>query len=136
MNIDKFKQQHLEILSCISTLRSLVRSGIGNNAEEIAKLIVMMSSTIKLHLAVEDKILYPALQNANNVSLASMGKRFQDEMTSIAHAYLTFARKWNTAAIVSHNPEGFRSDANSVLRTLYDRMRKEDTDFYPVVEAS
>lgn len=135
MNIDKFKQQHVEILSCISTLRALAHSGVRNNASEIARLIVAMSSTIKLHLAVEDKILYPALQNAKNTSLASMGKRFQDEMTSIAHAYLDFARRWNTAATLSHNPDGFRSDANSVLRVLYERMRKEDTDFYPVIEA-
>lgn len=135
MDIDKFKHQHTEILSCISTLRELVRNGIAANAADISKTIVSMSSTIKLHLAVEDKILYPALQNANNASLARMGQKFQDEMTSIAAAYLNFARKWNTASTVSQNPEGFRADANSVLKVLHTRMRKEDTDFYPVIEA-
>lgn len=135
MNIDKFKQQHVEILSCISELRTLVKSGIGNNAKDIARLIISMSSIIKLHLAVEDKILYPALQHANNASLARMGKKFQDEMTSIALAYLDFARKWNSASTVAQDPEGFRSDANSVLRVLHDRMRKENTDFYPMIEA-
>lgn len=135
MNIDKFKQQHVEILSCISALRTLVKKGISNNADEIAGLIISMSSTIKLHLAVEDKILYPALQSANNASLARMGKRFQDEMTSIARAYLDFARKWNAASTLAKKPEEFRADANSVLRVLHDRMRKENTDFYPVIEA-
>ncbi len=136
MNIDKFKQQHIEIIGCVSTLRNLVKSGIQKNAAEISRLIIAMSSIIKLHLAVEDKILYPALQTANNPMLASMGKRFQDEMTSIAMAYLSFARRWNTADNVAKNPEGFRSDANSVLKVLHDRMRKEDVDFYPVIEAS
>jgi hemerythrin-like domain-containing protein len=136
MNIDKFKQQHVEILSCISVLRTLVKSGISNNAEEIARMIISMSSIIKLHLAVEDKILYPALQSANNASLAKMGKMFQDEMTSIARAYLDFARKWNNASAVATHAEKFRSDANTVLRVLYERMRKENTDFYPVIEAS
>lgn len=136
MNIDKFKQQHVEIISCISTLRTLVKNGIRDNAAEISRAIIAMSSTIKLHLAVEDKILYPALENASNAALARMGKRFQDEMTSIAAAYLDFARRWNTASTVSQNPEGFRSDANNVLRVLHDRMRREDIDFYPVIEAS
>lgn len=135
MNIDKFKQQHVEILNCISTLRTLVKSGIGDNAVEISRAIVTMSSTIKLHLAVEDKFLYPALENINNAALARMGKRFQDEMTSIATAYLAFARRWNTPLTLSQNPEGFRADANNVLRVLYDRMRREDHDFYPAVEA-
>ncbi len=136
MNIDKFKQQHVEILTCISALRDLVKSGIRDNAAEISHRIIAMSSTIKLHLAVEDRILYPALQAANNPALARMGKRFQDEMTSIAHAYLDFARRWNTPATVSGSPEQFRADANSVLKVLYERMRKEDVDFYPVIEAS
>lgn len=136
MNIDKFKQQHIEILTCIATLRDLVKSGIRDNAADISRMIIGMSSTIKLHLAVEDTILYPALQATKNPALARMGKRFQDEMTSIALAYLDFARRWNTPATVSGNPEQFRADANSVLKVLYERMRKEDTDFYPVIEAS
>ncbi len=136
MNIDKFKQQHVEILTCISALRDLVKSGIRDNAAEISHMIIAMSSTIKLHLAVEDRILYPALQAAKNPALARMGQRFQDEMTSIAQAYLDFARRWNTPATVSGSPERFRADANSVLKLLYERMRKEDADFYPVIEAS
>jgi iron-sulfur cluster repair protein YtfE (RIC family) len=135
MNIDKFKQQHVEILSCISTLRMHVKSGISNNALEISKLIIAMSSIIKLHLFVEDNILYPALQNTKNVALAGMGKRFQDEMTDIASGYLNFARKWNTATRLAQDPEGFRTDANHVLRVLHDRMQKENTDFYPAIEA-
>ena len=135
MNIDKFKHQHVEIISYISILRALTKSGIRENATEIARSIVSMSSTIRLHLAVEDKVLYPALQNADDAALASMGRQYQDEMTSIAAAYHDFARRWNTAATVSQNPEGFRSDANNVLKVLHDRMRRENTDFYPLIEA-
>ena len=90
---------------------------------------------IKLHLTVEDTILYPALQSGNNSALAIMGKRFQDEMCGIASAYLEFARTWNNADKVSRNPEGFRSQANKVLKILHDRMKKENTDFYPAIEA-
>jgi DUF438 domain-containing protein len=136
MNIDKFKQQHIDIIDGIAALRSCAKAGIGENAAEIARLIIAMSSIIKLHLAVEDKILYPALQAGKNAALASMGRRFQDEMKAIASTYLDFARQWNTAAGVAHDPEGFRSDANHVLKLLHDRMQKENTDFYPAIEAA
>ena len=66
MNIDKFKHQHVSILSSIASLRSLAHAGVARNAAEIARLIVAMSSTIKLHLAVEDRALYPALQRGGN----------------------------------------------------------------------
>jgi Hemerythrin HHE cation binding domain. len=135
MNIDKFKQQHVEIISCISALRAFAKSGIQGNATEIAKLIVSMSATIRLHLAVEDKVLYPALQRANSPSLASMAKKFQDEMKGIASAYLAFAGRWNTTTAISQKPEDFRSDANGILKILHDRMHRENVDFYPAIEA-
>lgn len=135
MNIDKFKQQHIDIIKCISDLRMLSRNGVSENAAEISQLIISMSSMIRLHLAVEDNTLYPALKASDNSPLAKMGEKFQDEMGSIASAYLSFARKWNTAANLRQNPEGFRADANNVLKLLYDRMRQEDVEFYPAIEA-
>ncbi len=135
MNIDKFKHQHIDIIDCIASLRKATRAGISENAAEIARLIIAMSSTIKLHLAVEDQVLYPALRNGNNAVLATMGQKFQDEMGAIASTYLTFARRWNNAAEVVREPEEFRAEANQVLKLLYDRMQKENTVFYPAIEA-
>lgn len=57
MNNDKFKHQHLDILRSIDLLRQLTHAGVERNAAEIAQRIVAMSSTIKLHLAVEDQAL-------------------------------------------------------------------------------
>lgn len=134
MNIDKFKRQHIEIIEHITALRNFSKEGISENATKIAALIIAMSSIIKLHLAVEDQLLYPALQRGENSALAKMGKRFQDEMTTIASTYMDFARKWNHASNVSRDPQGFRSDANKVLKILHDRMHRENNDFYPIIE--
>ena len=87
MNIDKFKHQHLDILRSIDLLRQLTHAGVERNAAEIAQRIVAMSSTIKLHLAVEDQALYPALQRSGNASLARMGRQYQSDMGPIASAY-------------------------------------------------
>lgn len=135
MNIDKFKQQHVDILGNIATLRKLTQDGVTRNASDIARLVVAMSSTIKLHLAVEDKVLYPALQNGKDAGMARMGKQFQEEMSVIARTYEGFAHRWNTAHSLQDNEDGFRADANIVLRTLHERMQRENHDFYPRIEA-
>ena len=57
MNIEKFKHQHVDILSRIDQLRSLTHAGVEVNAAAIAQGIISFSSLIKLHLAVEDKAL-------------------------------------------------------------------------------
>ena len=135
MNIDKFKHQHVDILESIDTLRNLAKAGAANNATEIARLIVAMSSTIKLHRAAEDRALYPALQRGTDVDLARMGQRYQQEMGSIARAYEGFSRRWNRPESVRRAERDFRDDANRVLRMVHERMQRENREFYPRIEA-
>lgn len=136
MNIDKFKHQHEKIYDCIGTLRHYAAAGIAENAREIAGTVVAMSSVIKLHLVVEDTVLYPALQKSSDATLSRMGIQFQAEMKSIAAKYEAFVHRWNTAGKVAQDPEGFRSDANQVLKMLHGRIRREDVEFYPEIEAA
>ena len=136
MNIDRFKEAHIQILDSIAALRSHAHAGIAENAEQIAGLIVSMSSVIKVHLAAEDRTIYPALETTANGRLAQLGRRFQDEMVKIAADYNSFSRQWNTVGRVRADPEGFRAQANLVLRALYERVQREDRDFYPAVEKS
>ncbi|KAB8038547.1 hemerythrin domain-containing protein [Janthinobacterium aquaticum] len=135
MNIDKFKQQHLDILAAIDALRTLARAGVAGQAPAIAAQIVAMSGLIKLHLAVEQRYLYPAVQGSGMASLVRMGHRYETEMDGIAGAYLAFASRWNTALRLEAEPEQFRSEANTVLHALYQRMRREDHELYPAIEA-
>lgn len=135
MNIDKFKHQHTRIYECINTLRRHAWAGVAEHAEEIANAVVSMSSVIKLHLSVEDTLLYPALSSSKSRSVARLGNQYQDEMKVIARSYDEFARKWNTATNVAKDPDGFRAEANTVLRKLHARIRQEDLNFYPAIEA-
>lgn len=134
MNIDRFKRDHTAILGSIDTLRTLSHAGVARNAAEIARGIVAMSSAIKLHLSAEDRLLYPALEQSGNQALARMGARMQAEMGSLLSAYAEFAGLWNTTDRVRDDAEGFRAGANRVLKALYERVRQEDREFYPLIE--
>ncbi len=134
MNIDRFKHQHVDILRGIAELRALARAGVAEHAEDIAQRVVALSSVIKLHLAAEDRALYPALRQMPDRTLARIGQQFQDDMVSIAAAYLGFSRRWNTAAQVRADARGFRADANVVLKQVFERMQRENREFYPAIE--
>lgn len=129
-------ETHVQILDSIATLRRHAHGGIVENAERIAELIISMSAVIKVHLAAEDRVIYPAIEACADGRLAELGRRFQTEMIAIAADYTAFARQWNTAGHLRTDPEGFRAQANRVLRALYERMQREDRDFYPAIERS
>lgn len=131
MDIDKFQTQHASIHQCLKQLRAASRAGIAQNAKQIAGMISQMSSVIKLHLAAEDSVLYPSLRDCGDEQLAHLGEAFERDMEQIIPVYTAFARRWVTPAQVQADPEGFRADANVVLKALFMRMRREEREFYP-----
>lgn len=135
MDIERFKHQHVEILDGIAALRKFAHAGIKENAHEISRAITALSTVVKLHLAIEDRILYPALQSGNDPHLSEMGRAYQEDMKGIATGYIAFSRRWSSAAIVADKAEQFRTEANVVLKTLHSRMQKENSEFYPAIEA-
>jgi hemerythrin-like domain-containing protein len=134
MNIDKFKSEHVDLLASVTMLRELVHSGVQEHAAAIVGQLVAMSSVIRLHLAAEDRVLYPALVNAQDPQVAQTGKRFQDEMGDLAQTYTAFVSRWNLASKISHDPDGFRSDANNVFKALHLRVQRENKELYPLAE--
>lgn len=134
MDLNRFKAEHNEIINGINDLRNLSHAGVVGNAAEIAQRLTELNAVVTRHLAVEDRILYPAVQNSPNPGLANMGKAYQEEMTGIANAYIAFGRRWSAIASLQDDPEGFRQAANTVLRMVYERLQKENREFYPAVE--
>ena len=134
MNLDKMKHQHVDILEKISFLRTLSQSGVSSNAQQIAAAIMSMSAIIKTHLSAEDQFLYPQIEQDGNSKLRQVSTQFQREMADIVGEYDAFSRRWNIASKLMGNDEAFRRDANTVLRKVFERMQRENKDFYPLVE--
>lgn len=135
MDIDRFKHQHVDILSGIADLRKLAHQGIAEHAIEIAHALKALSAVVTTHLAIEDRILYPSLQRSGHAVMAQMAREYQDDMQGIANAFINFARRWSSATQLSRQPEQFRSEANTVLRDVHERMLRENREFYPAIEA-
>lgn len=135
MNLERFEHQHDAILHGIGELRRLSQRGIADNADAIARTVVQISATIKLHLAAEDRMLYPSAQRAADPELAHLAQRYQHDMGPIAREFDGFARRWNTAAALRQQAEAFRREANAVLRMVWERMHRENREFYPRLQA-
>ncbi|MBS0305558.1 MAG: hemerythrin domain-containing protein [Proteobacteria bacterium] len=134
MNITRFENDHEVIQGYITTLRELSRAGTAAKAKEIATAIVQMSGKIKLHLAAEDATLYPAMEKSSNADAMRAARAFQSEMGMLATGYAAFVARWNTPTSVAHDPEGFRADANEVLKALFQRIQREDRELYPLAQ--
>jgi hypothetical protein len=131
MKLERFEHDHHNILDGIHQLRKLIATGIEHNAAAITQLLMKMSAEIKLHLAVEDRVVYPAFANSGRSELAAMGRFYQQEMGDLSRAYGEFAARWNLAYRVAADPSGFRDEANAVFKALFLRTKREESELYP-----
>lgn len=135
MDIDRFKHQHVDILTGIAVLRKLAHQGVEDHAVDIAHELKVLSTIVTSHLAIEDRILYPSIRRSGDTDMADMAQSYQDDMKGIANAFINFARRWSNATTLAKRPDDFRAEANSVLKNVHERMLRENREFYPAIEA-
>jgi hypothetical protein len=131
MKLERFEHDHHNILDGIHQLRKLIATGIEHNAAAITQLLLKMSAEIKLHLAVEDRVVYPAFASSGQPALAALGRFYQQEMGDLSRTYTEFASRWNLANRVAADPAGFRDEANAVFKALFLRTKREESELYP-----
>ena len=135
MDIQRYHHDHARIFRQIDTLRELSHAGVRENAVRISEIITGTASHIKFHLAAEDRVLYPALARSGDAQVAAMSARYRSEMQGIASAFAAFVAQWRVPSRLAADPDGFRRDANTVLRALFDRLQRESVELYPAAEA-
>ena len=135
MNTSRIKSDHDALYAGMDALRGLLQAGVAENASALFAELKKISATIKLHLAIEDRMLYPALANASDPQVAAVGQRFQHEMGGLATAYEDFAVRWNTAARIAADPQDFGRQLGAMLDALHARIQHEDRELLPLAES-
>lgn len=134
MDMQRYRKDHAWILRQFQLMRELSRSGVREHAKEISGLIRETAARIKVHLAAEESLLYPALAHSGDPRVAALGERYQREMHGMAQTFIRFVKQWSVPANLANDPEGFRADANAVLKALFERVKRENAELYPAAE--
>ena len=88
----QFRTQHQEILALAGEIGGLALPLVKTGAEsQIKAKLNALSGVLSVHLAMEDKSLYPALIGSTNAAAKNTATLFRDQMGGIAAAYKAFA---------------------------------------------
>jgi len=133
---EKFRVQHSELEEIVGRIIPLLDPA--QLATELPRLRALLSTLLgklSMHLAMEDNALYPQLLKHSDAAVRAMAKEFAGEMSTIKPKVDAFARKWNDSQIRADMP-GFGADARIVFAALADRIRRENREFYALVDRS
>ncbi len=104
----------------------------GGPDSELASIRWRLNHVLMVHLAKEDRHLYPQLQRCGEPRVQALATRFANEMGNLAEQYLAYTNEW-TAQKIAADQRGFSTATLSVMRALRQRILREERDLYPMI---
>jgi hypothetical protein len=133
---DSFRKHHDEILRIAREINAVLGSTIESKAaESISMQLARLAGLVNLHLAMEDKALYPALLAHSDATVAATARRFSDEMGSVAAAFVAYIKTWPTAAAIKADPVRFTTESKAIFNALSKRIHRENVELYVLLDA-
>lgn len=131
MITDNYVEQHQEIMSIISSIKSKLDTlKLSQNATDIEMLLAELSGKVKVHLAMEDKILYPKLLASDNSDIVNTAKAFLAEIGQLGDTFVSYINKWNSSIKIQEDPKSFVSHTSEIIHAIENRIEKEDEQLF------
>lgn len=132
---DNFRKQHAEILNIAREINALLSDTLSRaNAAAIRPLLSKMAGIVSLHLAMEDKSLYPQMTAHADPSVRAISKRYSEEMGTLAAAFGNYMSTWQTSQQMMDDPARFSADSKGVFNALSKRIHLENVELYALLD--
>jgi hemerythrin-like domain-containing protein len=136
MDMSNFLSQHKDAATVVGQIEGKIAAGVAANADEIRSLLNGLVGKLKIHLAMEDKNIYPKAAESSDPTLKQMSVKLQQEMDGLAGALVAYSQKWMMAATIKAQPDAFAAETKAVFDALKKRITVEERDFYPLCAKS
>lgn len=133
---EKYRRQH-EVLVDLAVELQTLSQNIESlpQAKEARTLLDRFAGKLVVHLAKEDKSLYPDLEASGNREVMMMAQCFKREMGGLAETFNTYTRKWVSPDKIVNNADEFRSETAAIVDTLAKRIDRENNELYAMADS-
>lgn len=126
LNRVSLSQEHAELDALAVKLLAEIETN--SPSETLSALRWRLNHVLMVHLAKEDKVLYPRL--LAQPATRAVAQRFASEMGDLAQIYLAYTSTW-TIERVEADWDGFGAATRKVMTALRRRILREERDLYP-----
>lgn len=133
--IENLTRQHKELVRTATEMFGWLDVGKlrSRGAADVHRALSSLSGILKVHLAMEDRSLYPNLINHRDLQLRTLAQRFLDERAVVRDRYEDYKHRWPSAAAIEAGAEKFIDETRQVLGLLWTRMKMEDDVLHPEI---
>lgn len=129
MDVSELKRQHDEIGRVAQELAAAVANL--DQHQPIAALRWELARLLMTHLAMEDRLFYPAMQRLPDAEARATAAAFQTEMGGLSGTFAAYMRCWTDDRVTAEWPT-FCVDTQNLLFALAQRIERENSQLYPL----
>jgi hemerythrin-like domain-containing protein len=135
MDMKNYYDHHNDVMTLAAAVeRRLDPAGVAVDPAPVAADLVRLFGKFSVHLAVEDKSLYPRLTRDGDPTLRALASRFQDEMGGLTPRFEAYRKRWPGPLAIAKDPQGFIAETKAMLDQLKNRISRENAQLYPLAE--
>ena len=104
------------------------------NDESITNAISFFEGKVKIHLAMEDRYLYPELSSHENPKVRMLTREYIAEMSSIFDTFNAITGEAAAAGTSGKETAVFSDRLKRAVGDLVKRIGKEEAELFPLLE--
>ncbi|MBI3420320.1 MAG: hemerythrin domain-containing protein [Proteobacteria bacterium] len=132
---ESLHRQHLEILKLAGQIEAQLPSlPSGAEAKEVHQILSDLTRVLTVHLALEDKALYPELAKSYSAKARALSQEYMNEMGHLAQAYKEYIGVWSSSQAIQDRAAIFRAQTLQLFGLLKERIDKEEKYLYPLAD--
>jgi iron-sulfur cluster repair protein YtfE (RIC family) len=133
---EKLRRQHNELGQLVALLRGeLTLDRLVRDAAPARGLLSRLLDKLSVHLATEDRLLYPELRRHPEAAVADRVADLEHAMLAISDAIVAFGKRWPTPSVIADRPAIFIIETQEMLEALVTRIQLEESELYPAADA-
>lgn len=134
---DLFRSQHEAILDVAFTISDMLDPGtLPANVSRVMESLAELDRRMTTHLLLEDQSLYPMLMCHPSEDVRGTAQCFVDEMGDLAEHFRQYKKRWMSVEQIMGSTEGFIRETREIFAAMSDRMDRENSDLYPLIDNS
>lgn len=134
-DLKSLSRQHEDILEVVARIGNHgIPERVKANSFEILLLLSELAGKLSVHLATEDKYLYPKLKGHSDARIRETSSAFEAEMGDLSSVFKAFKAKYSTTGQIGEASAEFLQDFQLIRTALTTRIAKENQRLYPLLE--
>jgi hemerythrin-like domain-containing protein len=134
--IDNFVKQHDELLDLAKQISNLLKAeALTSDAKAVSTLLSRLGGKLKMHLAMENKVLYPKLLKHDKPEVRQLTEKYMTEMDQIAKLFTAYRETWAGPSKIEADSKKFIEETSQIFQALGARIKAENTELYPLAAA-